>query len=230
MTVIDIITQTINYVKKELNGAEGGHDWFHIERVWNTSKLIASYETTANLVVVELAALLHDIADPKFHDGDENIGPQKARAWMESLAIDHTQINHVIDIIENISFSSGKSTLKHQSLELDIVQDADRLDAIGAIGIARAFNYGGYKNRELFNPNIEPNNALDKEQYRKNTAPTINHFYEKLILLAANLKTKKGRELGQERHRFLVDFLTHFFNEWYSKDMKNLPSSFKSIL
>lgn len=230
MTHTEIIEKTIDYVKQELQHAEGGHDWFHIERVWNTSKQIANHEKEANLLVVELAALLHDIADPKFHHGDETIGPEKAKNLMTSLLVDESSINHVVKIIQNISFSSSKSTLTHQSLELDIVQDADRLDAIGAIGIARAFNYGGYKHRELFNPNIPPKENMNKEAYRKNEGPTINHFYEKLLLLSADLKTAKGKEIGKIRHNFLLNYLNHFFNEWYSNDLKNLPLSFKGII
>ncbi len=230
MTHIEIIEKTINYVQQELKDAEGGHDWFHIERVWNTSKQIANHEKGANLLVVELAALLHDIADPKFHKGDETIGPEKAKRFLNSINLNNDYTNHVIEIIKNISFSSNKSVLTHQSVELNIVQDADRLDAIGAIGIARAFNYGGYKNRALFDPAILPKEQMNKDEYRKNIAPTINHFYEKLLLLQSELKTIKGREIGKERHNFLLDFLNHFFNEWYSNDLDKLPLSFKSIL
>lgn len=208
------ITDTVNFVKQELHNAEGGHDWFHIERVWKTACTIAETEKDANTLVVELGALLHDIADSKFHDGNEEIGPNKAREFLSSLALDQKTIEHVVNIIRHVSFKGGNEAQKFRSLELDIVQDADRLDAIGAIGVARTFNYGGHKGREIFNPEIKPNLSMTKEEYKASTAPTINHFYEKLLLLKSKMNTKKGQQLAEQRHEFMELFLQQFFDEW----------------
>ncbi|MDJ1491984.1 HD domain-containing protein [Cytophagaceae bacterium DM2B3-1] len=211
-----IIENTITYVKKELLNAEGGHDWWHIERVWHNAKLISQTESV-NSLVVELAALLHDIADAKFHDGDEEIGPQKAAFFLKAQSIDQSIIDHVEQIIRNISFKGGNFTTSFYSLELAVVQDADRLDAMGAIGIARAFNYGGFKNRELYNPQIAPNLQMSKEEYKKSTAPTINHFYEKLLLLKDRMNTSTGKRIAEKRHHFMEQFLQQFYMEWEGK-------------
>lgn len=213
-----IIANTIDFVKEELVGAEGGHDWFHTERVFNNAKLIAKTEK-ANPLIVAIGALLHDIADAKFHDGDETVGPKMASEFLFKQNIDSSIIEHVVKIIENISFKSSlsKNQNKFASIELNIVQDADRLDAIGAIGIARCFNYGGFKNREIYNPEIRPNLNMTKEEYKKSSAPTINHFYEKLLLLKDKMNTKTGRELAKERHTFMEKYLEQFFKEWNGK-------------
>jgi uncharacterized protein len=208
-----LIHKTIAFVKEKLNDAEGGHDWFHIERVYKNALLIAN-DTNCNLVVVQLGALLHDIADSKFHNGDEAIGPKTARAFLEAENVSESIIQHVVNIIENISFKGGNFEKKFTSVELDIVQDADRLDAIGAIGVARAFNYGGFKNRTLYDPEIAPVTNMTKEEYKKNNAPTINHFYEKLLLLKDKMNTEKGKEIAAERHRFMENFLAQFYAEW----------------
>ena len=213
MNNADIISKTIAFVKEKLTNAEGGHDWFHIERVYKNSMLIANDEV-CNLTVVKLGALLHDIADSKFHGGDETIGPKTARAFLENEKIDEATINHVVKIIENISFKGGNFEKNFSSIELDIVQDADRLDAIGAIGIARTFNYGGFKNRALYNPNIAPNTKMNKEEYKNNEAPTINHFYEKLLLLKDKMNTVSGKVIATERHRYMEGFLSQFYAEW----------------
>jgi uncharacterized protein len=207
------IQQTITYVKQELKNAEGGHDWWHTERVWKTAKHIAKSEEV-DLLVVELGALLHDIADSKFHDGDESIGPRKARAFLHTLEIGENVINHVIRIIENISFKGGKEAQNFQSTELDVVQDADRLDALGAIGVARTFNYGGFKNREIYNPTIPSNLNMTKEEYKNSTAPSINHFYEKLLLLKDRMNTATGKAMATKRHQFMESYLKQFYNEW----------------
>ena len=207
------ILDTITYVKQELRNAEGGHDWWHIERVWKTAKYIAKTEQV-DLLVVELSALLHDIADSKFHDGDESIGPQRARAFLHTLEIEENVINQVIQIIKNISFKGGKEAQTFQSTELDVVQDADRLDALGAIGIARTFNYGGFKNREIYNPTIPSNLNMTKEEYKKSTAPSINHFYEKLLLLQDRMNTATGRAMAAKRHQFMESYLKQFYSEW----------------
>lgn len=208
-----IIQKTIAFVKQKLQGAEAGHDWFHIERVYKNAMHIANGNESVNLLVVQLGALLHDIADSKFHNGDETIGPKMAQKFLEENKIDENIIEEVVKIIENISFKGGIKR-EYTSEELDIVQDADRLDAIGAIGIARTFNYGGFKNRELYNPEIKPNLNMSKEEYKKSTAPTINHFYEKLLLLKDKMNTQKGKELAEERHHFMEVFLEQFYKEW----------------
>ena len=213
---MSVIENTINFVKKQLENAESGHNWFHMERVYNNALLIAKDET-CNLEVVQLAALLHDIADSKFHDGDETVGPKVARAFLTSENVSEETINHVVKIIENISFKGGNFEKQFTSKELEIVQDADRLDAIGAVGIARTFNYGGYKNREIYNPEIAPNLKMSKEEYKNSTAPTINHFYEKLLLLKDKMNTETGKKIAQQRHDFMETFLEQFYNEWNGK-------------
>ena len=208
-----IIQKTIDFVKEVLSDAEGGHDWWHIYRVWKLSKYIAQTENV-NLFVVELGALLHDIADSKFHNGDEEIGPRKAREFLSSLNVEEDVINHVENIIVNISFKGGKHTQKFKSPELDVVQDADRLDAMGAIGVARTFNYGGHKGREIYNPKIKPNLNMTKEEYKNSNAPTLNHFYEKLLLLKDRMNTNTGKSMAEHRHNFMEQFLDEFYKEW----------------
>jgi uncharacterized protein len=208
-----VIHKTVEFVKSVLAGAEGGHDWWHIYRVWQLSKHITASEN-ADVFVVELGALLHDIADSKFHDGDEEIGPQKASKFLRSLEVDESVIANIENIIGNISFKGGREAPRFRSLELDIVQDADRLDAMGAIGIARTFNYGGYKNREIYNPDILPNLNMTKEEYKQSTAPTLNHFYEKLLLLKDRMNTSTGKLMAEQRHRFMEIYLDEFYKEW----------------
>ncbi len=210
---MSIIDKTIFFVKEQLQYAEGGHDWFHVQRVFRNALLISENET-CNLEVVKLGALLHDIADSKFHDGDETIGPKIARAFLEKEKVNEETINHVLNIIENISFKGGNFGQQFTSKELEIIQDADRLDALGAIGIARTFNYGGFKNRPLYNPDIAPNLKMGKEEYKKNDAPTLNHFYEKLLLLKDKMNTLIGKKLAEERHEYMVRFLSQFYAEW----------------
>lgn len=217
MMQTQIIQNTIDFVKSKLKDAEGGHDYFHIERVYKNALSIAAKEKGADIFIVSLGALLHDIADSKFHDGDETVGPKIATEFLVSQNVDETTIQHVKNIIENISFKGGNFTQKFKSLELDIIQDADRLDAIGAIGIARCFNYGGFKNRALYDPEIKPNLQMTKEEYKKSKAPTINHFYEKLLLLKDKMNTETGKEIAKDRHQFMELFLMQFFNEWDSK-------------
>ncbi len=208
-----IIDKTILFVKDQLQHAEGGHDWFHIERVFKNAVLIAQDEV-CDITVVKLGALLHDIADSKFHNGDEEIGPKTARDFLESENVSEEIIEHVIQIIKNISFKGGNFEKTFSSKELEIVQDADRLDALGAIGIARTFNYGGFKNRALYNPSIAPKLNMSKEEYKTNDSPTLNHFYEKLLLLKDKMNTLAGKKLAQERHRFMETFLSQFYAEW----------------
>ena len=209
----DLIPKTILFVKEKLENAEGGHDWFHIERVYKNTLLIAKNEA-CNTAVAQLGALLHDIADSKFHDGDETVGPRVAREFLEAENVDEEIIEHVVNIIENISYKGGNFEKKFSSIELNVVQDADRLDAIGAIGIARTFNYGGFKNRTLYDPEIAPNSSMSKEEYKNNDSPTLNHFYEKLLLLKDKMNTQTGKQIAQERHRYMEGFLSQFYAEW----------------
>jgi len=211
-----IIDQTINFVKLTLANAETGHDWFHIERVYKTAITINAKEKADDLVVA-LAALLHDIADSKFNNGDEEIGPKKAGDFLKSIGLGDKIIHHVQEIIRNLSYKASLGKITFTSKELDVVQDADRLDAIGAIGIARAFTYGGYKNRVLYDPSIPVNLNMSKEEYKNTTAPTINHFYEKLLLLKDLMKTETGKSMANQRHQFMVDYLDQFYAEWDGK-------------
>ena len=207
------IEKTITFVKEQLSNAEGGHDWFHIQRVLNNAMLIAKSEEV-DVFIVQLGALLHDIADSKFHNGDETVGPKIAREFLTQLNVASDVVEHVVKIIENISFAGGNEIQKFNSLELDVLQDADRLDAIGAIGIARTFNYGGFKNRAMYDPEIKPNLAMTKDEYKASNAPTINHFYEKLLLLKDNMNTETGRRVASDRHQFMEQFLEQFYAEW----------------
>ena len=213
-----IIQNTISFVKEELKNAEGGHDWFHIERVFRNTILI-SKEEKVDVFVVSLAALLHDIADPKFYNGDETIGPKMAKKFLKTQKVNEKTINHIINIIKHISFKNSfdKNDVKFTSKELEVVQDADRLDAIGAIGIARCFNYGGFKNRALYNPEIAPNLKMTKAEYKNSDAPTINHFYEKLLLLKDKMNTESGKKIAKNRHQFMETYLQQFYNEWNGK-------------
>ena len=209
----EIIEKTIHFVKDTLANAEAGHDWFHIERVYKTAQTINKTEK-ANELIVALAALLHDIADSKFNNGDEDIGPQKAGDFLASINVEDAIISEVKLIIKNLSFKASLGKIDYKSPELDVVQDADRLDAIGAIGIARAFTYGGFKNRLLHDPAVQPNLHMSKEEYKNTTAPTINHFYEKLLLLKDLMKTDTGKEMAQQRHEFMLLYLNQFYAEW----------------
>ncbi|MDP4271480.1 MAG: HD domain-containing protein [Bacteroidota bacterium] len=208
-----IIQQTITYIQAELSTTEAGHNWWHIYRVWKLAKRIAQNEDSDQFVV-ELGALLHDIADSKFHNGDEEIGPRKAREFLSAMAVDEEVISHVEQIIRHISFKGGNHEQTFRSPELDIIQDADRLDAMGAIGIARTFNYGGHKGRDIYDPAIPPCFNMTKEEYKNSNTPTLNHFYEKLLLLKERMNTRMGKELAEERHRFMELYLEQFYKEW----------------
>ena len=210
-----VIENTIDFVKETLKDAEGGHDWFHIERVYKNAVLISKDEKV-NAFVVSLGALLHDIADPKFFNGDETVGPKIATKFLVEQNVAKDVITHVINIIKHISFKNSLETngKKFTSKELEVVQDADRLDAIGAIGIARCFNYGGFKNRALYDPEVLPNLNMSKEEYKNSSAPTINHFYEKLLLLKDKMNTVTGQQIAAERHSFMELFLKQFDDEW----------------
>ena len=210
---MNYIQQTIDFVKKELEGAEAGHDWFHIERVYKNALHLLKTEQADEQVVL-LGALLHDIADSKYHEGDETIGPKKAYDFMSTIEIPEDVKKHVVQIIENISFKGGNFEKNFRSKELEIVQDADRLDAIGAIGIARTFNYGGFKNHPLYDPAIKPNLQMSKDEYKKHQGTTINHFYEKLLLLKDLMNTETGKKMALKRHQYMEGFLEQFYAEW----------------
>jgi len=209
----NLIQNTIVFVKEKLEGAEAGHDWFHIERVWKLSKKIAENENIDS-EVLQLGALLHDIADPKFHDGDETLALKISRNFLESQHVSEEIIEKVLFIIQNISFKNRGEAPENLPLELKIVQDADRLDAIGAIGIARTFNFGGFKNNLMFHPEILPKLNMSKEEYKKNEGTTINHFYEKLLLLKDLMNTESAKKIASERHDFMLKFLEEFSKEW----------------
>jgi uncharacterized protein len=214
---MEIVEITKDFVKTALKNAEGGHDWFHTLRVYNNALHIAKYESV-NQLIVELAALLHDIADSKFHKGDETKGPEIAREFLSHQGIDNAVIDEVVNIIKFMSFKNTfDNDTEYSSKELQVVQDADRLDAIGAIGIARCFNYGGFKNRALFHPDIPPNLNMSKTEYKAATGPTINHFYEKLLLLKDQMNTSTGKTMALKRHNFMLTFLEEFYAEWHGK-------------
>lgn len=214
MTQKEQIDKTVTFVKETLKDAEGGHDWFHTQRVYKNALLISEKEEV-DIFVVQLGALLHDIADSKFNNGDETIGPKLAREFLSSIQVENDVVEHVIKIIENISYNSSLDPSKtFKSPELDVIQDADRLDALGAIGIARTFNYGGFKNRAIYNPDIKPDLNMSKEEYKASTAPTINHFYEKLLLLKDKMNTQTGKQIAQKRHDFMEQYLEQFYAEW----------------
>ena len=208
------ISLSIDFVKKTLEGAEAGHDLFHTERVWRLAKLIAKTEN-CNQEIVEISALLHDIADPKFHNGDETLALEISEKFLNEIGMEAQVIEQILFVIKHIFFKNKGETIE-KTKELEIVQDVDRLDAMGAIGIARTFNFGGYKNNLIYNPDIQPNIHQTKEEYKKSNGTTINHFYEKLLLLKNLMNTDKGRELAEERHSFMLVFLEQFYKEWNS--------------
>lgn len=214
MSNTEIIEKTIVFVKESLKDAEGGHDWFHIQRVFINALLIAKDEKEVDPLILGLGALLHDIADYKFHDGDETIGPKKAKEFLESIKVGKNTIKHVENIIKNVSFKGGNFKADFNSKELEIIQDADRLDAIGAVGIARCFSYGGFKKRPIYNPEVVPNLSMTKEEYKNSNAPSINHFYEKLLLLKDKMNTKSAKKIAEKRHEFMEQYLKQFYAEW----------------
>ena len=209
----EVIDKTADYIKKKFDGESSGHDWWHIYRVWRTGKIIANSER-ANLYVVELACLLHDIADYKLHEGDEKIGPRLAREWLQKLSVETPVVNHVTNIISTISFKGANARNRINILEGQCVQDADRLDAIGAIGIARCFAFGGAKGNVMYDPSIPVKMDMSEEEYKRANHTQINHFYEKLLLLKDRMNTQTGRRMAEEKHRFMEMFLEQFHKEW----------------
>lgn len=218
-----IIEKAVEYVKSELEGVDAGHDWWHIYRVWQLSKNIAQHENV-DMFVVELGALLHDVGEPKFHNGDETIGEKRVREFLSSVDVSKEITEHVVNILNNISYKKtfeknedGTPKKRFKSPELDVVQDADRLDSMGAIGVARTFTYGGFNDQEMYNPNLPADLNLSKEEYKKGGRPTINHFYEKLLLLKDMMNTETGKRMAEQRHEFMEMFLKQFYEEWDGK-------------
>ena len=208
----EILLKTTNFVKRQVADAEAGHDWQHIQRVLKNAEELLNYEQ-ADTFIVKLGCLLHDIADAKFHDGNEELGPKQTASFLTALHLEKSVIDEVVYIVKHSSFKSDTISIAEKSIEFQIVQDADRLDALGAIGIARTFNYGGYKNRAIFNAKIPPKTKQSKAEYKASNAPTINHFYEKLLLLKDQMNTKSGKQLAQQRHEFMLQFLNQFYEE-----------------
>lgn len=220
-----ILTKTEQYAKETLADDRSGHDWWHTYRVWKTALKIGQQEDV-DPFVVQLAALLHDIADHKFHGGDETVGPKVARAWLEQLEIAEPIVAHVCEIIKDLSFKGAGVETKMRTKEGMVVQDADRLDAIGAIGIARAFAYGGYKGRSMYDPATKPEPHPSFELYKNNQSPTINHFYEKLLLLKDLMNTDTAKAMAVERHQFMEMFLERFRREWEGGSLARSPNTF----
>ena len=216
MTQQEILQKTREYVKEKLSGEGTGHDWFHIERVVHNALNIAEGEKNVDIFLVELGALLHDIADSKFYPEGED--EKRIREWLESLDVEKKIIDEVVHIVQSVSFKGGKNPVQPNTIEAKTVQDADRLDALGAIGIARAFTYGGHKGRPLYDPEIKPIEYEDTASYRKSDAPTINHFYEKILKLKGLMNTENGKEMALGRHKFIEEYLKHFYSEWEGKE------------
>lgn len=212
-----IVQKTADYAKETLEGEGSGHDWWHVYRVWQTAKYIGKKEK-ADMFVVELAALLHDIADYKLHKGDEKIGPKTARKWLENLKVDKNYQDRVVDIVKGINFKGAKVKHNIKTLEGRIVFDADKLDAIGAIGIARTFAFGGNMGRGIYNPNEKPHLHKTFEEYKNGKSHTINHFYEKLLLLKDLMHTKTAKQIALKRHAYMKEFLRKFYAEWDGKE------------
>ncbi len=209
-----ILSATENYIRQTFETEGSGHDWWHIYRVWKLAVQIQKNEG-GDLFIIEMAALLHDLDDWKLKSG--NHLENKTQQWLEKLEVTKVEKAKIIEVIQQVSFKGAGVETPALSAEAKIVQDADRLDAIGAIGIARTFAYGGNKNRLIYNPEIKPEMHENFEAYKNSTAPTINHFYEKLLLLKERLNTDSAKEIAKGRHKFMEDFLQRFFEEWEGK-------------
>jgi len=218
MTREEMIAETENFVREKLKNAESGHDWWHTERVRKTALYLAEQEK-ADLFIVQMAALLHDIDDWKFKDSPQDEQSGLVRKWLNSLSLEQNIIDLVCDTIAKISFKGSETVTEALILEGEIVQDADRLDALGALGIARAFAYGGYAHRRIHDPESEPGQHKSFEEYKKSQGTTVNHFYEKLLLLKDRMNTEAGRRIAESRHAFLIDFLAQFYREWKGQDL-----------
>lgn len=217
MNQAEIVEKTAVFVKEKFSNEATGHDWWHMYRVWQVAKTIAKDEPNADLLVVELGALLHDIADWKFHDGSLEAGPKAARAWLDSLVFEEDVITHIEDIIRNVSFKGAGVASNMKTIEGKIIHDADKLDAIGAIGIARTFAYGGAHNRAMYDPELRPETHESFDAYKRSNGPTINHFYEKLLLLKDRMYTDTAKKLAEQRHAYMEQFLQEFYQEWDGK-------------
>lgn len=218
------ISELIRDVRSEFDQYDAGHDWWHVVRVWNNAVTILNeLKELVDCTVVLLGVILHDIADAKFYDGDESIGPTMARQRMRSYSIDSERVEHVVQIITHMSYKNSLDGITWSSPEMVIVQDADRLDAIGAIGIARAFSYGGFKQRSFYDPALKPQLQLSKEDYKKQQSPTMNHFYEKLLLLKDQFHSSTARRMAEERHQFMLSFVERFYDEWYGDHVPEDP-------
>jgi len=217
MSADALIEQTAAHVQAAMSGDGSGHDWWHIHRVWRMALRLGQHEG-ADLDVVQLAALLHDLGDQKFHGGDESVGPRMARDWLNRHDAPPALVEHVAEIIRDLSFKGAGVATPMRTLEGMVVQDADRLDAIGAVGIARAFAYGGHKGRLLYDPDVPPQMHASFAEYKRSSAPTINHFYEKLLLLKRLMNTAAARQVAEARHRFMETYLDQFYAEWDARD------------
>lgn len=209
-----LVSKTADYIKQKMMGEGSGHDWWHVYRVWQVANTIADTEPSADRLTVELGALLHDIVDWKFADGDLEAGPNAAREWLENLGVSSDTVAHIEDIIRDSSFKGAKVQLTLKTIEAKIVSDADKLDAIGAIGIARSFAYGGSKSRPMYEPDVKPILHATFEEYKSKQSHTINHFYEKLLLLKDVMQTETGKKLAVHRHEYMEGFLKEFHEEW----------------
>jgi len=214
-----LIEKTAAFIEEKFQHEGSGHDWPHIRRVWQVARSLARQQPVIDQEVTELSALLHDIADWKFHGGDYEAGPRAARAWLASQQAPEATIARVEQVIREVSFKGLGVATPVSSPEAAVVQDADRLDAIGAIGVGRAFAYGGHAGRPMHDPATPPVSHADFEQYKRSTAPTINHFYEKLLHLRDRLHTPGARRLAEERHQFMEQFVAQFLREWDSEDV-----------
>lgn len=212
----EIIDKTVEFARNFFEGESSGHDWWHTERVWKMAKYLGKIENT-DLFVVELAALLHDVADWKLNNGDEKAGLEKVRTWLEKNDVKKDELEHVLKIIDCMSFSKETEGKKIDTIEGFVVQDADRLDTIGAIGVARTFAFGGSRNRKIYDPERKPETIATFEQYKNSESTSINHFYEKILLLKDRLNTKAAKEIGKKRHKFVEYYLEQFFEEWECK-------------
>ncbi|HVV67153.1 MAG TPA: HD domain-containing protein [Candidatus Saccharimonadales bacterium] len=212
-----IIEQTASFVRKKFETDSSGHDWWHMYRVWQLAKSIAATEKEADLFVVELGALLHDVADWKLHDGDEEGGVKVAREWLESLGVEKRVVDHVEDIMRTVSFQGANIPPAMKTIEGKIIHDADKLDAMGAVGIARAFAYGGAHNHMMHDPEVKPEAHNDFESYKNSKSPSITHFYEKLLLLKDRMYTKTARQMAEHRHQYMEQYLEEFYAEWEGK-------------
>lgn len=208
-----LVARVAEHIKAKFLAESSGHDWHHIKRVWRLARQIAEKED-ANQEVAELGALVHDIADWKFHGGDDSVGPREAERLLKEEGASPDVIEQVVDIVATISFKGAGVRTAMRTLEGKCVQDADRLDAIGAIGIARCFAYGGHAGRLIYDPDVPPVMHATAEEYKASKGHSLNHFYEKLFLLKDRMNTATGRELAEERHQFMEVFVRRFLEEW----------------